>query len=326
MREAMEIGRMLRSRGMTAGVARTLPQGCWPAKPFDVCSKAMQEKPTEPAALVATGAFCLSACPFALIGAVTRSIEPTALLGVHAPLPYFKRTNGITGRRLELALQKLENRWDKEFSRYIVEMGMDKGLFAVVKQTPFEKVHYLTRAELIDFGIERREKLVSDWTIGQLDQASIGYAAYTTILMQPETASAVPVAQQKAMTLALSCDPSTGAGYLLTMLRPIANAAAQFDLDFVVTADRATIPLGPRSSYLTSSQGQLFDIRQSSVWPVLRDALLEAPVINISTKPPKPVGTPQPAVSSADAGANYKITNIGAAEALKAITARCDRK
>jgi hypothetical protein len=109
------------------------------------------------------------------------------------------------------------------------------------------------------------------------------------------------------------------------MLRPIANAAARFDLDFVVTADRATIPLGPRSSYLTSSHGQLFDIRQSSVWPVLRDALLEAPVITISARRPKSEGA-QPAAASADAGASYKIGNTGAADALKAIAARCERK
>ena len=82
-------------------------------------------------------------------------IEPTALLGVHEALAYFKRTNGVGRRQLELALQKLENKWDHEFSRYITEMGIGKGLFAVVKQTPFEKVHYLTRAELVAFGIDR---------------------------------------------------------------------------------------------------------------------------------------------------------------------------
>jgi hypothetical protein len=326
MREAMEIGRMLRSRGLVAGVARTLPQGCWPAQPFDACSKAMQEKPTEPAVLVETGASCLSACPFALIGASTRLIEPTTQIGVHEGLAYFKRTNGITGRRLELALEKLESKWDREYSRYIAEMGIDKGLFTVVKQTPWAKMHYLTRAELIDFGIDRREGVLGGWKVGMLDEASID-AVYTTLPMQAKTASAALIAQPKAMTLALSCDYRSGAGYLLSMLRPIASPAARFDLDFfVISASAANISLGASSSFLTSSHDQLLDVRQTRVWPVLRDALLEAPVINISTKAPKPDGTTQPAASSANAGANYKITNIGATEVLKAIEARCERK
>jgi hypothetical protein len=133
------------------------------------------------------------------------------------------------------------------------------------------------------------------------------------------------------MTLTLSCDYRPGAGYMLSMLRPISNPLARFDLDFVVSADRSNIQLGSSASFLTSSHDQLLDLRQTRVWPVLRDALMEAPAINLSGKLPKPDparpdGTAQPVASGADAGASYKITNIGAAEARRAIMARCERK
>lgn len=329
--QAMAVGRLLRSRGMTAGIARTLPEGCWPAKSFDECTKAMREKPAEKAVLVSIGSSCQSACPYALIGASTRLIEPTALVAVHTGLSYFRRTNGVTGRRLELALEKLKREREHENAGYLSEMGIDKGLFAVIKQTPFEKIRFLTRAELFAFGIDRRESLVSGWNVGVFDEASIGYAVYVTVPLQLKTASMAPPPPPKVMTLTLSCDYRPGAGYMLSMLRPISNPLARFDLDFVVSADRSNIQLGSSTSFLTSSHDQLLDLRQTRVWPVLRDALMEAPAINMSGKLPKPDparpdGTAQPVALGVDAGASYKITNIGAAEARRAIMARCERK
>jgi len=329
MREAMEIGRMLRSRGLTAGVARTLPQGCWPAKAVDVCSKAMQEKPSETAVLAATGASCLSACPFALIGATTRLIEPTTLVGVHEGLTYFTRTNGIAGRRLELALEKLESKWDGEYSRYIAEMGIDKGLFTVVKETPWAKMHYLTRAELIAFGIDRREVLLaSSWNIDVIDPASIGYAAYTSVTVRLKTqVDAVPTDHPKPMTLALSCTGRPRGDYLLTSLQPVANTSVRSGPDFVLKADRSSILLTRASSFLTTNKNEVLEVRRAHVWRALLDALLTASAVTISGDVPWAVALAHPESSGAIAVGPYAqatISTLGAADALKALVARCE--
>jgi hypothetical protein len=326
MREAMQMGRMLRSHGLTAGVARTLPQGCWPAKGFDVCSKAMHEKPAEPAELVTTGASCLSACPFALFGATTRWIEPTALLGVHEALAYFKRTNGVGGRRLELALQKLESKWDNEFSRYLVEMGIGKGLFAIVKQTPFEKVHYLTRAELIAFGIDRRDLVVqAGWNVDYLEPASIGSAAYVSIAIKSK-AGELEVAP---MTLAISCAYRPGGGYLLTSLRPIVNAAARASTDLFMKADYVDVPLTANSSFLDNNKGQLFEVRQARLARLVLDLMGAAKSLSLSGDLRHREATAQGAAtasSTATSSVEAMVSNFGLADAVKMMEARCERK
>jgi len=325
MREAMEIGRMLRSRGLTAGVARTLPQGCWPAKAVDVCSKAMQEKPSEPAVLVASGASCLSACPFALFGATTRLIEPTAPLGVHETLAYFKRTNGVGERRLELALQKLENKWDNEFSRYIAEMGIGKGLFAVVKQTPFEKVHYLTRTELVAFGIDRRDLVVqSGWNVDYLEPASIGSAAYVNVAIKSKTGES----ETAPMTLAISCAYRPGGGYLLTSLRPISNAAARPTADLLMSSDYVRVPLTASSSFLDNSKGLLLEVRQARLTRLVLDLIGGAKALTLSGDLDRQQASAQPvATGNGTSTASVQaISGAGLADAVKTMEARCERK
>ncbi len=331
MREAMEIGRMLRSRGLTAGVGRTLPQGCWPAKTLDVCSKAMQEKPAETAVLVTSGASCLSACPFALIGASTRLIAPTALVGVHEALAYFKRTNGVSGRRLERALEQLESTWDKEFARYLAEMGIDKGLFAVVRQTPFEKMRYLTRAELIAFRIDPRNLLVqSGWNVDYLDAASLGTAAYVTVLLRPNAETAGASADQpKPTTVAISCSYRPGGGYLLTSLRPIANTAARATSDLLMSADFVRVPLTANSSFLDNSNGQLLEVRQARLTRLVLDLMAETRSLSISGDLRRQEASAQPVAAGGGASspdAQATIPRLGLGDAVKTIEARCERK
>ena len=83
--EAIAIGRLMHARGMTAGVARTLPFGCAPGKENGERCLALKRSGQPVAAeLRSTGASCSSACVYALLGARIRLVPPDARLGVHA--------------------------------------------------------------------------------------------------------------------------------------------------------------------------------------------------------------------------------------------------
>ncbi len=83
--EAIAIGRLMREHGVTAGVGRTLPYGCAPAKEGeDRCLAIKRSGLPLTAELRSTGSSCSSACVYALLGAQVRLVPPDARLGVHA--------------------------------------------------------------------------------------------------------------------------------------------------------------------------------------------------------------------------------------------------
>jgi hypothetical protein len=83
--EAIAIGRLMRERGLTAGVGRTLPYGCAPIKEGeDRCLGLKRSGLPLAGELRTTGTSCSSACVYALLGARIRLVSPDARLGVHA--------------------------------------------------------------------------------------------------------------------------------------------------------------------------------------------------------------------------------------------------
>jgi hypothetical protein len=133
---AMQIGRTLRQRSMAAGVARTL-RGA-----------------ESLSALESVGAKCLSACVYALIGATSRTVGPGAAIGVHKP-------GQVVGRGEERFTTehvppiKLSVRM-REVAQYIHDMGLDEGLYDALHATPYYRMRYLTRDEIVRFGVESR--------------------------------------------------------------------------------------------------------------------------------------------------------------------------
>jgi hypothetical protein len=60
------------------------------------------------------------------------------------------------GRALEIL--------NRDMAAYLAAMGIDRGLFELIKTVRFENSHTLTRDELFRFGIDRRELVETDWT------------------------------------------------------------------------------------------------------------------------------------------------------------------
>lgn len=156
--QAMDIGRLLRGRQMTAGVSRTIPAGCIGAS--DDSCRALKRSGQPLDAELSNVAGCNSACVIALIGAKVRQVPPGARLGVHAGKPVRLYPDG----RVKAALPSDNSHQSKaQIRSYYKEMQIATGLFDLGAKVPHEQVDYLSRDEIATFGIDTREFLESRW-------------------------------------------------------------------------------------------------------------------------------------------------------------------
>src|SRR5262249_14441621 len=85
LRQAVQIGMILRENRMTAGVARTVAEGCHRGFPLDdACRRLMQSKREHKARLYFGRARCTSGCVYAMVGASTRHVDPGVKLGINS--------------------------------------------------------------------------------------------------------------------------------------------------------------------------------------------------------------------------------------------------
>jgi hypothetical protein len=167
--EAMAIGRIMRERGMRAGVALTRPQICT-RRPDDrvVCETAKKSGKPLPSEWTSFDANCNSACGIALIGAVERWIPPGGAIGIHSPAYYcFLKSGRIVGQKGNSALaaqcRTYTAQGAAELARYAREMGIGPGFVAAMNKVPHDEVRYLTREELVRFGIDRSGVAETPW-------------------------------------------------------------------------------------------------------------------------------------------------------------------
>ena len=152
------LGKILREHRMTAGVGRTIPEGCGNTVPVDdACRRVMQSKREHTARLLTSGARCLSACVYAIVGASVRQVARDAQLGIHSvrivPLP---------GRSPTLPAPKVDD-IHQLLKRYLVEMGVDPALIDAAAKISHDKIRYMSRDEIARFGIETRGFYESPW-------------------------------------------------------------------------------------------------------------------------------------------------------------------
>jgi hypothetical protein len=162
---AMEIGRILREREMSAGVSRTIPAGCI-AAPDQACKSLKQSGQVVAAELHAI-AGCNSGCVYALVGAKVRQVPPGAKLGVHSAAIIRLNRDGRT-KTVALADATADEKSRVAEStararRYLQAMHVGAGLFEVTSKTPYEQVYYLSRDEVAAFGIDTREFQETRW-------------------------------------------------------------------------------------------------------------------------------------------------------------------
>jgi hypothetical protein len=169
---AFEIGTMLRARGMTAGVARTIPQGCDPAQEREAACDAIKRSGRDLSAELRTvRTLCNSSCVYALIGAKTREVTAGARIGVHTIAVGEFRDDGTVKAAKTGALSREDQERLKganlALAKYIVAMGADRGLYEAAAEIRHERLRYISRDEIARFGIDAREFHESRWTVDE---------------------------------------------------------------------------------------------------------------------------------------------------------------
>src|SRR5262245_56691405 len=168
---AFSIGRMMRQRGMTAGVSRTRPEACRTLNE-KACNALKRSGQTLTAELNAL-ATCNSACVYALIGATERRVPPGARLGVHSSKLIKLYSDGRAALVQPETVRSQARVREAQTRKYISEMGIDVRLFDIVSRTPHESVHYLSRDEIAGFRIDPREFQETGWMLVQARRISV---------------------------------------------------------------------------------------------------------------------------------------------------------
>ena len=319
--QGLAIGRMLRKRGLSAGVAVTVPEGCMRTHEVDDCRALMRRAPQAEAALLLDGASCNSSCAYAILGAVKREIAPTALLGVHSGYSYLSFASPQTTQRQRAqAIERGRQRVAREVQRYLAEMAIDRELFRLASETKFESLHVLTRAELFDLGIDRREVADSGWHVSDLSASSLGNSMLTTLV---EKENGGPATDFRQMALAISCAAAQPGNYKVTTIALVPDAAsAASQTDIHLASDAVDLRLPAAGSARRTGNGKTYEVRQGQ-WPrpMIETLLLANPTISF-------VETPRDAQSAqqdqrAAASTRHPLSSLAAESSLHALAARC---
>ena len=199
---AIEIGRLLRARRMTAGVARTVPHGCDRSRDRESACDALKRSGRElPAELRTVRTLCNSSCVYALIGAALREVAAGAQLGVHAAVVVaYHRNGGAEAARAPARLKAAAlARANARIERYVTAMGIDRALFRTASEVRHDRVHYLTRDEIARFGIDRRDFHETRWMTEE------GPSGAAMVVKFAAAAKAGEPTQYRAMQLLLAC-------------------------------------------------------------------------------------------------------------------------
>jgi len=170
---AFSVGRILRERGMTAGVSRTLLDAC---KTLDekACSALKRSGQTLTAELNPI-ASCNSACVYALIGAKERRVPPGARLGVHSGKLLLMKIDQ-QGRVVSVQSSSAKSRmdaFDARTRKYIAEMGIDTKLYDIASSVPHESGRYLSRDEIAALKIDARGFQETGWMLVPSQRAAV---------------------------------------------------------------------------------------------------------------------------------------------------------
>lgn len=315
--EGLEIGRLLRRHKMTAGIGRTVLANCMPAKSLSDCGKQLREKPDSEATLWTKDVGCNSACAYAILGAVKREIAPTALVGIHAP--HFDDSalgQSTSQRQRDLFAKAVEKQFQRQILAYLAEMKIDRALLDLSLQTKFEHAYFLTRAEMFDLGIDRRQPVGPGWHFGYQPIPAVGNAAAADLRIEADGGTAA-----KHIVLVLSCGSRPRGNFTLTALQQVASSSARPANELRVSVGKIGVTLTPANSFLAWHKNDLFEIRQRSATLGMAWTLLGASAVTVAEWPVAEPGTRRD--QSEAPRAQYSIPGERAPDVLKTLIAYC---
>ena len=297
--DAIEIGRLIRAKGLDVAVTKTEFVPCAPSD--TACRKKIAK-----GGLIGTPkarlSYCASACAFILAGGVRRYVGPWTVLGVHQITSFQKhvrllRTYQITTRRVwgapvevkktligektiaEKTVQtQTKSSTYENVRQHFVAMGVDDSIMPILMAAPGTAIRWLTRAELAQTRMATEISVTGEQLIASAfppklepaaiasDNAAVASHAQPSLLPNPST-SPQPCALQSNQ---LGCQglamPSSWTRPPVPSLPPLAPATA-------ITTDAPTTVTGPLAAP-----------------PAATDA--PAPAITAQAAPATPVAAP----------------------------------
>jgi hypothetical protein len=164
---ALAIGRLMRARGLTAGVGWTVPQGCDAKRPREEACDRLKRGGRELNAQLNTEiTMCFSACVYAIVGAAAREILPGARLGIHSSsFTFGDDDDSASARPTPRVMRETIEASYERLGRYFGEMGIDPDLVAAARAISNDKIRILTRADIWRFKIDRRRFVEDGWRL-----------------------------------------------------------------------------------------------------------------------------------------------------------------
>ena len=168
--DSLEIGRLIRAKGLDVAVAKTVLRPCPDTDP--ICRKAAKTGAPVQALPIARLSKCASSCAFILAAGSRRYVGPTTFVGVHQVttfqttaqilqkyriekklvwgVPVETRRTLISEKRVneKTVVTRTPESTYARVARYFSEMGIASELMPLLKSTPNTSIHWLTRAEL----------------------------------------------------------------------------------------------------------------------------------------------------------------------------------
>jgi hypothetical protein len=252
---AIEVGRLLRSEKLLAGVARTTPAGCDRDKLYDGACKTLKRDGVT-ADLDETAATCHSACVYALAGAAMRRVPPGARLGIHTaevrprmPVP-------------AVLIAAAKERADRRIDDYLHEMGIDPGLFAAANAVPHQSLRFLQRDELVRLGMDTRAFGETSWHYIEKPRPAIA-KAYFVRTSGPQPAGSHELPYRNAF-LRLNCG-DTKSMFLAMGVEMAASETGFRARPFAIAFNGIRIDYGWTIQTPISSDPNKYDLRITTV-------------------------------------------------------------
>lgn len=183
---ALEIGRMIRQRKLSVAIGNTYLDDC--NGTIGDCASALPAGQTLKGRVVATGAYCLSACPLLFAGGVERVSSAFSFLGVHQittvrqiyKIKYstsYRIENGkrrdVRRREVGRTLQGTDTTTDmtkgfrKRLLNYLAEMGIEAALMDRMREASPSDMRYLSENEAIGLNLITGPGNARDLVAGQ---------------------------------------------------------------------------------------------------------------------------------------------------------------
>lgn len=163
---ALEVGRQFRNAGLEVSIGGTRLKGCKIAEPR--CKAGVPKKGPAIGTTYTSGAYCVSACPFAFAGGVERLSAVWSEIAVHQitttyddyDISYIVEYKLVRGKKKEVSRRevgrkfrrsrsttKLPKGLEKRLNAYFKEMGVSPALMIMVNETPASELRVIQVGE-----------------------------------------------------------------------------------------------------------------------------------------------------------------------------------